>query len=44
MVTVKMQLDELQVDPDDQDITSGRTQFITPNIPAHRILGIESAY
>ena len=35
-----MYLTEISPDPDDADIESGRTQFVSDNIPANRIVNI----
>jgi hypothetical protein len=38
---VKCYLSELQPDPDDADITSGRHQFMVDRVPPERIIGSE---
>lgn len=41
MIELKMYLSELQPDPDDYDMSSGSTQFISDNINSDRIITIE---
>ena len=43
VVTVWMHLNELDADPDDEDISSGRHQFICDHVPADRIISIDRA-
>ena len=43
-IVVKMYLSELFPDPDDADIQSGATQFISGNISPDRIIEIEKTY
>jgi hypothetical protein len=40
VVTVKCYLNELERDPDDRGIQSGKTQFIVPHVPTDRIVSI----
>ena len=44
LVEVKAYMNELQPDPDDADLASGKTQFIIDSVTPDRILNIEETY
>lgn len=44
LIKLKLYLNEIEPDPDDSDLHSGRTQFITDDIKKERIIDIDETY